>query len=47
MNNCWLVADHLLLTDFGPYWIFMNVCVVITLVVIMLLRDFGHYGEKF
>jgi hypothetical protein len=45
INNCWLVAD-LLLTDFGPYWIFMNVRVVITLVVIMLLRDFGHYGGK-
>jgi hypothetical protein len=37
-----LVNYHLLLRDFGPYVIiFMNVCVVITVAMVMLLRDFG------
>jgi hypothetical protein len=32
-----LVGDHLLLRDFGPYGIiFMNVCVVITVAMVML-----------
>jgi hypothetical protein len=31
--------------DFGPYGIvFMNVCVVITVAMVLLLRDFGPYG---
>jgi hypothetical protein len=39
-----LVADHWLLREFGPYGIiFMNVCVVMTVVMAMLLRNFGHY----
>jgi hypothetical protein len=34
----------LLFRDFGPYGIiFMNVCVVITVAMAMLLREFGHY----
>jgi hypothetical protein len=41
---CWLVCDHLLLRDFGSYGIIlMNLCVVITVAVVMLLRDFGLY----
>jgi uncharacterized YccA/Bax inhibitor family protein len=48
---CWLLAwlvDYLLLRDFGPYGIiFMNVCVVITVAIVMLLRDFGTYGILF
>jgi hypothetical protein len=40
-----LVGDHLLLRDFAPYgMIFMNMCVVITVVMAMLLRDSGPYG---
>jgi predicted membrane metal-binding protein len=39
----WLADDHLLFTDFGPYGIFMNVC-VLTVVTVMLVRDFGPYG---
>jgi uncharacterized YccA/Bax inhibitor family protein len=38
----------LLLRDFGPYGIiFMNVCVVITVAMLMLLREFGPYGIIF
>jgi hypothetical protein len=37
-----LVGDHLLLIDFGPYGIiFLNMCVVTTVAMVMLLRDFG------
>jgi hypothetical protein len=37
-----LVADHLVLMDIWPYWIiFYDVYVVITISVIMLLRDLG------
>jgi hypothetical protein len=44
----WLVDDKLLLRDFWPYGIiFMNVCVVITVAILMLLRDFGPYGIIF
>jgi hypothetical protein len=48
ISKCWLVAwlvgDHLMLRDFCPYVIiFMNVRVVITVAVVMLLRDFGSY----
>jgi hypothetical protein len=39
----WLVGDHLLLSNFGPYGIFMNACVVITVAAVML-RNFGPYG---
>jgi hypothetical protein len=40
----WLLGDHLLLRDFGPYGIiFMNVCVVITVAMVILLQDFGPY----
>jgi hypothetical protein len=42
-----LVGDHLLLRDFGPYAMFMNVCVVITVAMAMLLRDFGSYVIMF
>jgi hypothetical protein len=36
-----LFDDNLLLRDFGPYGIvFMDVCVVITVAVVMLLRNF-------
>jgi hypothetical protein len=43
-----LVGDHLLLSDFGPYVIkFMNMCVDITVAVVMLLRDSGRYGLIF
>jgi hypothetical protein len=35
----------LLLRNFGPYGIiFINVCVVITIAMVMLLKDFGVYG---
>jgi hypothetical protein len=38
----WLVGNHSLATDFGPYGtVFMNVCVVITIAVVMLLQNFG------
>jgi hypothetical protein len=40
----WLVDDHLLLRDFGPYYIiFMYVCAVMTAAMVMLLRDFSPY----
>jgi hypothetical protein len=40
MLVAWLVSDHLLLRNFGPYWIiFMNVCVVMTVAMVMLLRS--------
>jgi hypothetical protein len=40
----WLLGDHLLLRDFGPYGIiFMNVCVVITVAMVILLQDLGPY----
>jgi hypothetical protein len=39
-----LVDDHLLLRNFEPYVIiFMNVCVVITVAMVMMLRDIGTY----
>jgi hypothetical protein len=44
----WFVGDHLLFWDFGPYGIiYMNVCVVITVVMVKLLRDFASYGIIF
>jgi hypothetical protein len=43
-----LVSDHLLFRNFGPYVIiFMNVCVLITVAMAMLSRDFQHYGIIF
>jgi hypothetical protein len=37
----WLLGYHLLLMDFGPYDItFMNVYIVMTVAMVMLLRDF-------
>jgi hypothetical protein len=37
----WLVGEHLLLRDFGPYRIiFMNMCVIADVIMVMLLRDF-------
>jgi hypothetical protein len=40
----WLVRDHLLLRDFGSYAIiFMNVCVVIIVAMVMLLRYSGPF----
>jgi hypothetical protein len=45
IGKCWLVGEHLLLMDFRPYGIiFMNVCVVITVAMVMLLRDFVPSG---
>jgi hypothetical protein len=38
ISNCWLAGNHLLLSNFGPYGIFMNVYVVITVTTVMLLR---------
>jgi hypothetical protein len=39
-----LIADHLLLRNFGPYVIiFMNACVGITVAMVMLLKDFGPH----
>jgi hypothetical protein len=35
------------LRDVGPYMIFMNVCVFISVVVVMLFRDFGPYWIMF
>jgi hypothetical protein len=38
----WLVGYHLLLRYFGPHRLMcMNVCVVNTIVILMMLRDFG------
>jgi hypothetical protein len=43
-----LVGDHLLFRDFGPYGIiFKNVCVIITVAMVMLLRYFGPRGIIF
>lgn len=43
-----VVANHLLGRDFGPYeTIFKNVCAVVTVATVMLLRDFGHYWITF
>jgi hypothetical protein len=48
ISKCWLVSKHLLLSDFRPYVIiFMNVWVVITVAMVMLLRNFGSYGDHF
>jgi hypothetical protein len=42
---CYVVCGHVLLRDFWPYEIiFMNLCVVITVAMAMLLKDFGSYG---
>jgi hypothetical protein len=35
------------LGDFGLYGILMNVYVIITVIIILLLRYFGHYGIIF
>jgi hypothetical protein len=41
----WLVSDNLLLKHLRPYRIiFMNVFAVITVTMVMLLRNFGVYG---
>jgi hypothetical protein len=42
----WLFGGHLLLSDFGPNRIFMNVCVGIRVAMVMLLRDFGPYDHS-
>jgi hypothetical protein len=41
----WLVGDHLLLRDFGPYGIIFMI--IITVIMVMLLRDFEPYGVIF
>jgi hypothetical protein len=42
ISKCWLDGDHLLFRDCVPYGIiFMNLCVVITVAMVMLLRDFS------
>jgi hypothetical protein len=39
-----LVGHHLLLRDLEPYGItLINVCVIITAIVVMTLRGFGPY----
>jgi hypothetical protein len=44
----WLVSDHSLPRGFGPYGIIsINVCVVITVAMVMLLMDFGPCGLIF
>jgi hypothetical protein len=44
-GKCWFVDDHLFLMDFGRYGIkFINDYVLITIVIEMLLREFGPYG---
>jgi hypothetical protein len=44
----WLVGDPLCLRDFGPYGIiFINVCVIITVAMVMLLGIFGSYRIVF
>jgi hypothetical protein len=44
----WLVGDYLLLRDFRPYGgVFMNVCVVIAVAMVILLRDAGPNGITF
>jgi hypothetical protein len=40
----WLVDDHLLLRDFGPYGIILMVPVVINIATVIVLRDTGPYG---
>jgi uncharacterized membrane protein len=42
-----LLIDHLLVRDFGPYVILMNVCVLITDTAVILLRDLGQYVMLF
>jgi hypothetical protein len=43
-----LIGDHLLIIAFRPDGIiFMNVCIVTTVAMLMLLRDFGPYGTTF
>jgi hypothetical protein len=45
IEKLWLVGDNLLLRDFGLYWIiFMNVCVIITVAMVKILRYFWPYG---
>jgi hypothetical protein len=40
----WFVSDHVMLRDFVPYVsMFMNVCLVIKVVLVMLLKDFEPY----
>jgi hypothetical protein len=40
-----MVQEHLFLRDFGPYGtIFMIMCAVITVAMVILLRDIGCYG---
>lgn len=36
-----LIGDHLLLMDFGPVTVFVNVCVVITVAKVIMSRNFG------
>jgi hypothetical protein len=44
----WMGEDHLLSRDFAPCGIiFMNVCVVITVAMVKLLKDVGPYGIIF
>jgi hypothetical protein len=51
MKRClvaWLVDENLLVKDFGPYGIILkNICVFITVAVVMLFTNFGLYGIKF
>jgi hypothetical protein len=50
VSKCWLVGwlVNVMLRDFGPYGAqFMNVCVVITVVMVKLSRHFEPYGVMF
>jgi hypothetical protein len=40
-------GDNLLLRNFRPYGIMFMMCATITVVMIMLLKDFGYYGIIF
>jgi hypothetical protein len=46
-GTLWLcVFTAMLLKDFEPYWIFMNVVSVVTVVKILLLMDFELYWDN-
>lgn len=46
ISKCWLVGYHVLLNNLGPYVILFCecVCFVITVVMVIILRDYGRHG---